>query len=85
MALLEEADQVDNFLLVVGTDYIQHLKMNQEGLVGCTRMMRVEDTYYQEVVLLRCIHYVAACWEDSSLVVRTIKIASNVNISQYEK
>ena len=65
MALLEEVDQGDSFLRVVGTDYIQYLKKIQGVLVGYTKMMVAEDTYYQEVLSHHYIHYVVACWEDS--------------------
>ena len=34
-----EVDLGESFLPMVGTDYIQNLKRNQEVLVGCTMMM----------------------------------------------
>lgn len=71
MALLEEVDQGDSFLRVVGTDYIQNLKKIQGVLVGYTMMMLAEDTYYQEVLFHHYIHYVVACWEDSFPVAQT--------------
>ena len=82
MALLEEADQADNFLLVVGTDYIQYLQKIQGVLVGYTAMMLAEDTYYQEVLPHHYIHYVVACWEDSFLVAQTVKNAMKINHSE---
>ena len=82
MALLEEAEQVDNFLLVVGTDYIQCLQKIQGVLVGCKMMMLAKDTYYQEVLPHHYIHYVAACWEDSFLVAQTVKNVMKISHSK---
>ena len=67
-----EVDLGESFLPVVGTDYIQSLKRNQEVLVGCTMMMLEMDIYYLEGQIHHYIHYVVVCWEDSYPAAQTV-------------